>query len=115
MHASFGVLMLGSAVFSVRPGLKGVAFDPVEDGLHSFTATAMGFAFAFRVLVHFLQRLSQDRSGWLLDVIALVAAVGIPLLMVYVSDISGLIQRLMFLVAYIWYEREATILRGLKG
>jgi hypothetical protein len=67
MHAAFGIFMVATAAFSVRPWLEGVAFDFVEDGLHSFTATAMGFAFAFGVLVLFLQRLSQDRSGWLLD------------------------------------------------
>lgn len=106
MHVAFGVLLLATAAFSVRPWIEDLPFDPLEDGLHSFTATAMGFAFAFGVLARLLNRNRDDRLGCLLDVVALAASIGIPLIMVFQTDIGGLVQRLMFLIAYVWYGRE---------
>jgi hypothetical protein len=113
MHVAFGVLMIATAAFSVRLWIEDLPFDPVEDGLHSFTATAMGFAFAFGVLARLLGRKPDDRWGRVLDVIALAASVGIPLIMVYQADFGGLVQRLMFLIAYVWYGREAATREGL--
>ncbi|MBE0409633.1 MAG: DUF998 domain-containing protein [Anaerolineales bacterium] len=109
MHAAFGVFMVATAAFSVRPWIEGLPFDPIEDALHSFTATAMGFAFAFGVLARWLRRQREDRLSRLLDIVALAASVGIPLIMVYQADIGGLVQRLMFLIAYIWYGRESIV------
>jgi hypothetical protein len=113
MHVSFGVFMLATAAFSTRAWMDGVAYDPVEDALHSFTATAMGFAFAFGVLARLLRRKPDDRWGRVLDVVALAASIGIPLIMVYQADIGGLVQRFMFLIAYVWYGREAITHEGL--
>jgi hypothetical protein len=107
MHVGFGVMMLGTAAFSHRPFMPGVPFDPVEDLLHSLTATLMGFAFSLGVFIYFLKRTRRDIAGRVLDLVALAAAVGIPLLMVAVPGISGLVQRLMFLVAYLWYGTAA--------
>ncbi|MFU8771132.1 MAG: DUF998 domain-containing protein [Anaerolineales bacterium] len=109
MHTAFGVFMVATAAFSVRPWIEGLPYDPIEDALHSFTATAMGFAFAFGVLARLLRRQRADRLGQLLDVVALAASVGIPLIMVYQADIGGLVQRLMFLIAYLWYARETVV------
>ena len=51
VHGCFGVMMLGTAAFSHRPWLPDVPFDPIEDLLHSATATGMGFAFAVGVVL----------------------------------------------------------------
>lgn len=110
LHLAFGVLMISTAVFSHQPWVAGVSFDPVEDGLHSFTATAMGFAFALGVLLRLFQRRGQNRLGRVLDITALVSATVIPLLMLYQSGVAGLVQRLMFLVAYAWYGTEAVMM-----
>ena len=110
LQLSFGVFMVATAAFSHRPWIDGVSFDPVEDALHSFTATAMGFAFALGVLLRLFQRWNSDRLGRMLDVTALLFATVVPLVMLYQSDIAGLVQRLMFLVAYAWYAREAAML-----
>jgi len=107
-HLAFGVCMVGTAAFSHYPWLPGVPFDPVEDFLHSLTATVMGFAFALGVVVRFLQREKGDRAGRLLDVTAVAAATFLPLLMARQPEIIGLLQRLMFGVAYLWYGREAS-------
>lgn len=112
-HVAFGVLMIATAAFSHRSWVAGAQFDWVEDALHSFTATAMGFAFSFGVLARFLQRGRQGEPGRALDAVALVAATVIPLLMARFAGLDGVIQRLMFLVAYLWYTREALLLRQL--
>jgi hypothetical protein len=106
-HLAFGVCMVGTAAFSHAPWLEGIPFDPVEDFLHSLTATVMGFAFAFGVVVRFLQREKRDRVGRLLDVTAVAAATILPILMATQPEIIGLLQRTMFSIAYIWYGREA--------
>jgi len=80
-------------------------YDPIEDALHSFTATAMGFAFALGVVLTYLQR-GKDRLGRLIDLIAIIAAVAIPLAMSASPDWEGLFQRVMFAIAYIWYGAE---------
>jgi hypothetical protein len=107
LHVAFGVLMIATAAFSHRPWVAGAPFDRVEDALHSFTATAMGFAFSFGVLARLMQRGRQREAGRLLDAVALVAATVIPLLMARFAGLDGVIQRLLFLVAYLWYAREA--------
>ena len=117
MHAAFGVSMVGTAAFSHMPWWAGAPFDPVEDLLHSVTATAMGFAFVFGVMLRFAQRWfggasaggasTRGRRCAALDVVAVVAASVIPLIMLFEADVAGLVQRLMFLVAYVWYAAAA--------
>jgi hypothetical protein len=105
-HGMFGVLMTATAAFSHRPFEPGAMFDRTEDLLHSVAATAMGFAFAvgvFAVMVHRPGRLTSRRA---LDVAALAASVVIPLSMGVWSGSAGLLQRSMFLVAYLWYATE---------
>jgi hypothetical protein len=99
--------MVATAAFSHRPWAEGVPFDAIEDGLHSLTATVMGFAFSFGVLVRLLQRSPAEKGGRLLDVAAVAAATFIPLIMVTQPTMGGLVQRLMFGVAYLWYGKEA--------
>lgn len=115
LHITFGALMTATAAFSHRSWVAGAQFDPVEDVLHSFTATAMGFAFSFGVLARFLQRGHQGEPGRALDAVALVAATVIPLLMARFAGLDGVIQRLMFLVADLWYARETLLLRQFDG
>lgn len=82
----------------------------VLDALHSITATAMGFAFAFGVAMRLLRRARRDRTGRTLDVVAVVAAVAIPLVMLKQPALAGAVQRLMFVIAYAWFGREAWLL-----
>lgn len=112
MHIGFGVMMLATAAFSHKPFLPGVPFDPVEDFLHSFTATVMGFAFSFGVFARFLQRGKGPGISGLLDLAVIGAAIFIPLWMVWQPGMSGLVQRVMFLLSYVWYGAEAWRLRS---
>ena len=102
LHLAFGVFMIGAAVFSARPWLPEYPFDPVEDALHSFAATAMGFAFAGGISLRLLHR-EQDTRGRIIDIVAIVASVAIPLAMSGLPDWDGVLQRGMFAIAYLWY------------
>ena len=110
MHLAFGIFMVSTAAFSHRPWLDNVPFDSFEDVLHSFTATGMGFAFSFGVLARLLQRGMNDKPKRIFDVIALLTATFIPLLMNYWSSMGGIAQRLLFLVAYLWYGNESLLI-----
>jgi hypothetical protein len=114
-HVSFGVFMIGAAVFSAQPWDPGLPYDPVEDLLHSVTATALGFSFAFGVFVIVLRRRRRRlRTRWL-DVTAITASVVLPMGMFAVTDIAGALQRGIFLLAYAWYARETLLLTGRKA
>ena len=105
MHAAFGVLMTATAAFSTRPWLPDITYDPIEDALHSLTATSMGFAFAIGAVLRLLHR-GHDLSGRVMDLVAIVAAIAIPLAMSAFPEWDGLLQRGMFALAYIWYGFE---------
>lgn len=105
MHLGFGVLMIATAAFSTRSWEPQTPFDPAEDALHSFTATVMGFAFALGLGLRLPTR-ERDRLGQALDVLGMLAAVILPLAMGALTDWTGLLQRSMFGIAYLWYGLE---------
>ncbi len=111
-HMAFGVFMISTAAFSHRPWIATATFDAFEDLLHSITATGMGFAFSFGVLVRLFQRKRQERFRRLLDIGAIAVAVALPLAGNLWPSIAGLAQRMMFLVAYFWYGNEVLIVDG---
>ena len=98
LHRAFGVFMTAVAAFLRRSWMEGLPFDPIEDWLHSFAATAMGFAFAFGVLLRLVQRSRHKDSGPALDVVALPASIAIPLATAALPDFDGLLQRAIFFV-----------------
>ena len=115
MHLVFAAAMLGTAAFSHKPWIAGVAFDEFEDFLHSVTATGMGFAFCFGVFVRFSQRNRRELLNRALDILALGAATAMPIVSALYSSSGGLVQRAMFVVAYVWYGTEALRLQRLHA
>lgn len=106
-HIGFGILMTVTAVASTKPWVAGVPFDAAEDQIHSFAATAMGFAFAFGIVGVVLGNRGSRRPIRALDVIAILASIAIPLSMNALPEFAGILQRLMFVVAYVWYAVAA--------
>jgi len=104
---TFGVMMFATAAYSHRPWLAGVPFDASEDLLHSATATIMGTAFAVGVVLVGMARRNASHLDRILDGIAVLASVAIPVAMSQGTGLTGLLQRCMFLTAYVWYGREA--------
>lgn len=100
----FGLCLALSAVASTRPWIEGAPFDPLEDAVHSVAATAMGFAFAAGVLATAFDRSGRPGRGMAaIHSLTLVASVAIPLAMFSYPAIAGVLQRIMFVVAYAWF------------
>jgi hypothetical protein len=104
---AFGVMMIAAAAFSHRSWQNEVPFDAFEDGLHSVAATALGFAFAFAVLARSFGRPRTQLGRRWLDAAAVISSVAIPIAMTAMPAIDGLLQRAMFLAAYVWFGVEA--------
>lgn len=103
---AFGSLLILSAIASTRSWIPGAVFDPSEDWVHSFAATAMGFAFAFGVVATVLGRGQVVGRLRLHDLLAVAASVLIPLGMLALPEVDGLLQRLMFAIAFVWFALE---------
>jgi Protein of unknown function (DUF998) len=106
IHSTFGVLMTATAAFSHRPWQAASGYDQTEDLLHSVAATSMGVAFGVGVVAAALWAGRSGRRWRALDFLA-VGAVALPLGMVAFPGGQGLIQRLIFVIAYAWYAVEA--------
>ena len=103
---TYGVSMVLTAVFSNKPW-EAIAYVEFEDALHSWASSIVGFTFIAGVLVVMLRRPISDRTGRMFDWTAIAAAVGITFAIFVFSDVAGVSQRVMFLIAYVWFGSEA--------
>lgn len=102
-HAGFAVSMVAVAVFPSR-SWTGASYDAPLDVLHSVAATAMGVCFVIGVVALMGERRRPARRWG--DALAVGASVVLPLAMTVWPSSAGASQRVMFLVAYLWYGRE---------
>lgn len=102
----YGVAMIGNAVFSHMPW-EDVPYDALEDLLHSVTAGATGMSFIAGVLIVMSRRGPGHTAPRVFDALAIVAALVISMLIFNMETIAGLIQRIMFGIAYFWFGFEA--------
>lgn len=102
----FGVLMTTVAAFASKPWDAGQPYNSTEDLLHSVGATGVGFAFAVGVACVTFQA-GFSKPPRLFGVIAIAAAAVLPLGMSFFPGVAGILQRLMFLIAYLWFGVEA--------
>lgn len=93
---------VGAAVFSSKPWFD-APFDPTQDTLHSVAASVMGAAFAPGVVSSLFDRLGRRRPVRLVDAAGVLASVLIPLAMFNLDSGAGLLQRVMFGIAFWWY------------
>lgn len=105
-HRVWGVSMIGAAVFSHMPWLD-TPYDAFEDTLHSIASFAVGMAFIVGVLLVTFQRGPGRGLVRVFDWIAIGIALVVPLIMFNLTDVAGVVQRVMFAVAYLWYGLEA--------
>ena len=111
----FGVFMVSAAAFSNRPWLPDVVGDDFEDLLHSVAASGMGIAFAGGVVAVGVRRRYASIAIRGFDIIALAASVVLPIGMASSNSYAGLLQRLMFAVAMVWFGLEALRARASVG
>lgn len=106
----FGVLMMSTAVASERPWEPGAPFRAREAQVHSVLAGAAGVAYT--VGAGTVAFTDAGAAVWLraLSLVVAVSGVVLPLSMARRPQVQGLIQRVMFALAYAWLIAEA--LRG---
>jgi hypothetical protein len=99
--------MLAAGAFATRPWEPQLPFSAIEDLLHSVAATVMGFAFALGVTAVAVLRWRRTGRWRAFDLVAVAASVALPLGMLVVTGFAGALQRVMLLVACVWYGLEA--------
>ena len=103
----YGIAMIAAAAFSHMPW-ENVPYDVFEDYLHSVAASTVGAAFTIGVALVSLHRgLPALHPRRFVDVIAILAAIGISMLIFNAEELAGLVQRIMFAIAYVWFALEA--------
>jgi hypothetical protein len=101
--------MIGNAIFSSKPWDATLPFDATEDMLHSWMSGLVGTVFSIGVVVLYFQRGQADRFSKRFDLFAVLISVGVSIAMMGQLGIDGFIQRLMFLVSYLWYAKEIMV------
>lgn len=101
-----GIALIAAAAFSHMPWEE-VRYDAFEDFLHSVAASTVGAAFTIGVLLVSFRRGPGSGLARFVDVVAIVAAIGISMLIFNVEGVAGLVQRIMFGIAYLWFGMEA--------
>lgn len=105
-HRAYGGAIISSAAFAHMPW-QDLPYDEFEDLLHSIASFVVGLGFVAGVIVVGAQRRRPTRWVRAFDGVAVVASVVIPMIMFNLEGYAGLVQRVMFLVAYAWYGLEA--------
>ena len=109
LHTGFAVSMFAVAAFSTKPWEEGVTFVESEDLLHSLFASVMGFCFVGGVVTVMVLRRATSFRTVAPDIVALAITATVMLLLS--SSVWGVLQRLIFLTAAVWYAREARLAR----
>ncbi len=95
----FGISLIGTALFQHRP-LTGEEANMIVDAFHSIFATSTGFSFSILAIVtYFILIEPKDKA---LAIALAVIAILIPILMQAIPSYQGLLQRLMFILAFTW-------------
>jgi len=96
----FGLGLILTAIFQHAPINEAVAYNLLEDQIHSISASIVGFSFTiFSISVAFIEETNKRR------IIALcmgLLATGLSFLMFSVTDLTGVWQRLMFTTSFAW-------------
>lgn len=96
----FGLGLVFTGVFHHAPIIEGVSFNTMEDSLHSIFASIVGFSFIlYAISSAFIEEKLKHR---VIDIIVGAATSFLSLLMVFLPDYSGIWQRAMFIVSFIW-------------
>lgn len=103
----FGSGLVGTALFSTGSNAFGLQFDQAEDWWHSFFASLIGVAFALATAIRLFAPDGglRDYLSW----VGLFASAAIPLAMTSFPEFSGLLQRGMFAISFIWIWREFSL------
>ncbi len=96
----FGFSLIGAALYQHAPIIAGVAFDAMEDRMHSLFSSVTGASFTVFALsaAFILRHRTAKVSALSVGVLAIVLSV----LIFTVTEYRGIWQRAMFIVAFGW-------------
>lgn len=102
--AAFGCGLIATAIWSNASFLPQATSDMHEDLLHSIASSFVGIAFATACAARLFAPggSSRDLVAWT----GLVMSVAVPLAMSVFPDVSGMSQRIMFAVSFLFVWRE---------
>ncbi len=111
--SSFGLSLIGTALYSHAPITEGVSYSTFEDGVHSFFASTTGFGFVgFAMWTGLSERKRKMK----------VLGFGVGLLATLLSymifnfeSLMGLWQRAMFVTSFAWLLYYLNYKRNMKG
>lgn len=107
-YVAFGVCWILTAAFSARSWQPEAPYVAIEDQLHSFFASAMAIVIV-GAATRALTTLRRDPITAALAAALAVGATFLPLAGLVYPEVAGLLQRSMFLLAYVYFSREALI------
>jgi hypothetical membrane protein len=96
----FGVSFFLTGFFRHAPIVEGISYNLLQEQLHSVFAWINGFSFTLLVVsVIFIEK---KRFSQLVDSVVALFLTLLSLLMVYLSDYSGIWQRIIFIISFVW-------------
>ena len=95
----YAVGILFAGIFCTRSFVDGIPYSEIEARLHSFFASIAGFALSAAMLLYFLTDHSRRR---ILHAISLVLVLGLSISFGLASSYAGIVQRILYLVGFIW-------------
>ena len=101
----YGLAVLMSGIFSARPFLADVSYSVQEDALHSFFAQTAGILFSLGILYRLIVAPSPQEKLFHLVFLVLVMGTSMLFMLDETSAVAigrGLIQRVLYLVSFVW-------------
>ena len=102
----FGLMWCLTAFFSTKSWVQDVPFDNGQSMTHSVLASTMAIVVLGALAVG-LRRSKVTTMDRTLAFLLAMTATFLPLASLFVPNLAGLFQRVMFLYTYFWFIREA--------
>lgn len=106
LHRIAGAMTLAAVAFTDRSWDPHAPYDRVENIVHSAVATTISVSFTLGVLLVLQQKRQRHGRIPVFEVGVIAIQVLLPPLMLIWPGWTGVIERLMFSAAYLWYGRE---------
>lgn len=113
IHRVTGTLVLAAIAFTDRSWDASAPYDRVENIIHSAVATMIAVSFSLGVLVVLNEKLMRRESFPLLETCVVAIQILLPPMMLVWVGGTGLIERVMFGAAFLWYGWEILRCSGL--
>ena len=106
----FGLSLALTGIFHHATIIEGVIFNSLEDRLHSVFASSVGFLFViFAISSAFIEKAVRHR---IINVAVGLVVTALSILMLYLPDYSGIWQRAIFIISFLWLSFMLERIRG---